>query len=132
MNKPLTISGLPVLDAQGKPLTELDLLPEPANEPTPHRLVIIHDTDADGIAAAWCINRGFKDEYTEVILIPQRSGINIIPEGLLPTDDVFMVDRTYPWDTLVELYQQVFSVTVIDHHKSAPTALITARKKLLL
>lgn len=83
------------------------------------RLVIIHDTDGDGIAAAWCIDKGFKDEYSEVLLIPQRAGVDTIPEGLLETDSVYMVDRTYPWDTLISLSQQVFSVTVIDHHKSA-------------
>jgi oligoribonuclease NrnB/cAMP/cGMP phosphodiesterase (DHH superfamily) len=84
-----------------------------------NRLVIIHDTDADGTAAAWCINKGFKNEHDTVVYIPQRAGINTIPEGLLPSDSVYMVDRTYPWDMLLQLSKQVFNVTVIDHHKSA-------------
>jgi len=108
---PLTISGIPVLDSNGSPIMVTDV--------TQTRLVIIHDTDADGICAAWCINKGFKDEYDSVLLIPQRAGVNTIPVGLLPTDSVYMVDRTYPWDILIQLSQQVFNVTVIDHHKLA-------------
>lgn len=83
------------------------------------RLVIIHDTDADGMSSAWCIQNGFKHHYSEVVLIPQRAGINTIPEGLLLEDEVYLVDRTYPWDTLLQLAELVFCVTVIDHHKSA-------------
>lgn len=88
------------------------------NNPQQTRLVIVHDVDADGIAAAWCINR-LSDQYSSTLLIPQRAGVNEIPEGLTADDNVFLVDRTYPWDTLLLLSQQVFSVTVIDHHKSA-------------
>lgn len=83
------------------------------------RLVIIHDTDADGIAAAWCIRYGFGSDHSEVLCIPQRAGINTIPEGLLETDTVFLVDRTYHWSVLLELAEKVFSITVLDHHKSA-------------
>ena len=83
------------------------------------RLVIIHDTDADGIAAAWAILNGFKNEYSETILIPQRAGDNEIPLNLQDNDSVYLVDRSYPWGILLSLSEQVFSVTVIDHHKTA-------------
>lgn len=116
---PLTLFGLPVLDANGVPIEVKDMEVEPYTEVAKTRLVIIHDTDADGICAAWCINKGFKDDYNSVLLIPQRAGTNTIPEGLTENDTVFMVDRTYPWAVLFQLSQQVFSVTVIDHHKSA-------------
>lgn len=90
------------------------------DNPQQTRLVIIHDTDADGTAAAWCVNR-LSDQYSSTLLIPQRAGVNEIPEELTENDSVFLVDRSYPWDTLITLSQQVFSVTVIDHHKSAMT-----------
>jgi oligoribonuclease NrnB/cAMP/cGMP phosphodiesterase (DHH superfamily) len=96
-----------------------EVVTESEQKPTQSRLVIIHDTDADGIAAAWCIKQGFSGEHSETVCIPQRAGINDIPEGLLPDDTVYLVDRTYPWVTLVELSKLVFQVTVIDHHKSA-------------
>lgn len=92
----------------------------------PPRLVIIHDTDADGISSAWAISHFLSDDYDETVFIPQQSGENTIPEWLLPDDSVIMVDRTYPWETLLALSQQVFSVVVIDHHKSAMTDYYTA------
>lgn len=100
-----------------------DPSPEGMESKEKTRLVIIHDTDADGVSAAWCIKQGFSSEYTETVCIPQRAGINNIPEGLLPDDTVFLVDRTYPWITLIELSRLVFQVTVLDHHKSAKESL---------
>lgn len=89
------------------------------NEPTSNRLIIIHDTDADGTAAAWCIKHHLADQYSDLLLIPQRAGVNTIPEGLTNNDSVFLVDRTYPWEMLLDLHVMVYSITVIDHHKSA-------------
>lgn len=83
------------------------------------RLVIIHDTDADGIAGAWLLNKFIGPKYDEVLLIPQRAGEDNPPyEQLTEDDEVFLVDRTYPLTTLVNMNRSVNSITVLDHHKS--------------
>ncbi len=83
------------------------------------RLVIIHDTDADGISSAWLLNRFIGPQHDSVLLIPQRAGEDNPPYDQLTEDDnVFLVDRTYPLSTLVNMGRCVNSVTVIDHHKS--------------
>ena len=89
------------------------------------RLVIIHDTDADGICAAWCISRGFLEvedwnNPDKCLFIPQRAGNNIPPlEDLKPSDTVYMVDRTYPVETMLDVANRVSFLHVLDHHKSA-------------
>ena len=85
---------------------------------TQARLVIIHDTDADGTASEWLLKRHIGVQYLETLSIPQRAGDDNIPEGLKPEDDVILVDRTYPFGTLLLMRHLVNSVTVIDHHKS--------------
>jgi hypothetical protein len=83
------------------------------------RLVIIHDTDADGIASAWLLNKFIGPQHDEVLLIPQRAGgDDPLYELLTENDSVFLVDRTYPLPTLCALGLLVHSITVIDHHKS--------------
>lgn len=83
------------------------------------RLVIIRDTDADGIAGAWLLNRFIGPKYDEVLLIPQRAGEDNPPyEQLTIDDDVILVDRTYPLSTLINMSRSVRAVTVLDHHKS--------------
>lgn len=82
------------------------------------RLVIIHDTDADGISSAWLLNRFIGPQHDSVLLIPQRAGEDAIPDGLTMLDDVYLVDRTYPLDVLLLMRHLVNSITVLDHHKS--------------
>lgn len=84
------------------------------------RLVIIHDTDADGIASAWLLNKFIGPQHDSVLLIPQRAGEDIFPDNteLSLTDDVYLVDRTYPLMNLLMLRRLVNSITVLDHHKS--------------
>lgn len=81
------------------------------------RLVIIHDTDADGISSAWLLNRFIGPHHDSVLLIPQRAENNI-PQGLTTDDTVFVVDRTYPLDVLLLMRHLVNTITVLDHHKS--------------
>ena len=83
------------------------------------RLVIIHDVDADGYAAAWCIKTYLEKRYSSVLTIPQEAGVNHIPPELLTGDVVYMVDRSYPWHILKEMATRVDVVYVLDHHKSA-------------
>lgn len=83
------------------------------------RLVVIHDTDADGFASAWLLNKFIGPQHDSVLLIPQRAGDDNPPyEQLTMLDDVFLVDRTYPLSTLANMNRSVNSITVIDHHKS--------------
>ena len=83
------------------------------------RLVIIHDTDADGISSAWLLNRFIGPQHDSVLLIPQRAGDDTLPEQeLFLTDNVYLVDRTYPLIELLKLRRLVGTVTVLDHHKS--------------
>lgn len=129
-----TISGRPVFNEDGSPMTveqisqPLEISGQPITvgsadltdvSQVHSRLVIIHDTDADGISAAWCIQHHMKHQFDSILCIPQRAGVNDIPEGLTEDDEVFLVDRTYPWLTLIKLSDSVLSVTVLDHHKSA-------------
>lgn len=120
-NEQATISGRPVFKEDGTPMSQIELCTTTVEvEYAKNRLVIIHDTDADGKAAAWVIAKWFGVEAANNILfIPQRAGENIIPNGLTEYDAVYLVDRTYPWDVLKELSTKVASVTVLDHHKSA-------------
>jgi len=83
------------------------------------RLVIIRDTDADGISSAWLLNRFIGPQHDEVLLIPQRAGEDNPPyDQLTENDNVFLVDRTYPLSTLASMDRVVESITVLDHHKS--------------
>ncbi len=120
-NEQATISGRPVFNEDGTPMSQIELCTATVEVAyTKNRLVIIHDTDADGKAAAWVIAKWFGVEAANNILfIPQRAGENTIPSALTEYDAVYLVDRTYPWDTLKELSTKVASVTVLDHHKSA-------------
>lgn len=91
------------------------------NTETPVRIVIIHDTDADGTCAAWCIARGFKLSDEQMKLIPMRAGV-FLPVNeleLLPGDQVFIVDRAYPPGMVMEMLNIVESVTILDHHATA-------------
>ena len=91
------------------------------------RVFIIHDTDADGICAAWCIGNLYsnREKKYEIVYFPQRAGIDVIPEDLRPTDIVYLLDRCYPPDMLMEVSAMVKRFTVLDHHKSALDKLCT-------
>ena len=92
-----------------------------AQTPNSNRIVIIHDTDADGTCAAWCIARGFKLSDEQMKLIPMRAGV-FLPVSeleLLPGDQVFIVDRAYPPGTVMEMLNIVENVTILDHHVTA-------------
>lgn len=76
-------------------------------------LVIYHGNCADGFSAAWCFHhkdpKGFdfhKGVYGEEP--PNVSGRH-----------VYIVDFTYPRDTLLRMAESAKCITVIDHHQSA-------------
>ena len=123
-----TISGRPVFCPDDSPMMveEQQPLTLIQSADPPIRLVIIHDTDADGIAAAWCIATGLGANYSETVLIPQRAGVNTIPPDLTENDAVYLLDRCYPFSVLTVLSTSVNTLTVIDHHKSAITELAEA------
>jgi oligoribonuclease NrnB/cAMP/cGMP phosphodiesterase (DHH superfamily) len=89
-------------------------------------IVVIHDNDADGICAAWCIDKAFPD--ANKVFIPQRAGDNNIEWALdLPNPlntHVYLVDRSYPRHTLNNLAELCRKVIVIDHHKTAHEDLV--------
>jgi len=125
-----TISGRPVFNSDGSPMMvdEQQPLTLIQSADPPIRLVIIHDTDADGIAAAWCISTGLGANYSETVLIPQRAGTNTIPPDLTENDAVYLLDRCYPFSVLAALSEVTNSVTVIDHHRSAIVELYEATR----
>lgn len=80
-------------------------------------LVIYHANCIDGFTAAWCAWRKFGHvaEY-----IPAKHGD---PPPDVTGRDVFIVDFSYPRETLLRMYSAARSLRVLDHHKTAETDL---------
>lgn len=85
-----------------------------ANNTNP--LCIYHHDCADGVAAAWAVLKYHRERDIEVDLHP---GIY----GEAPPDvtnrDVIIVDFSYKRDVLLQMADQVRSITILDHHKTA-------------
>lgn len=80
------------------------------------RIVIYHAGCADGFCAAWLLWRVFPDAE----FVPANYGDD-------PPDVagkiVYVVDFSYPRDTLIQMHEQSASLVVLDHHRSAQQAL---------
>lgn len=89
------------------------------------KYIIYHANCMDGLGAAWATLTGLRrlgvsDE--EVVTIPAHYN-NPLPElELQATDDVYIVDFSYPREVLVELAHRC-QLTVLDHHDTAEKAL---------
>lgn len=81
-------------------------------------VVLYHGNCWDGFCAAW-ISKHFLPRDT--VFIPCQYG-EAIPE-IGPDNDVYILDFSYPKDTLIDLCKRVRNVVVLDHHKTAQEAL---------
>ena len=90
------------------------------------RYVIIHDADHDGYASAWLMQRHLpQTETIETFAI--RAGCDDVP-SLGEGDHVYILDRSYPLETLLTMSRSVSSILVIDHHETFLNTIITAYK----
>ena len=76
--------------------------------------VIYHADCNDGFAAAWVAWMLLGDPAN---YIPAKYGDN--PPIFTPLDTVYVLDFSYPRDTLVDMHSCVSSLVVLDHHKTA-------------
>jgi len=76
-------------------------------------LVIFHKDCADGIAAAWCFWKQYKDSYDYL------PGVYNEPPPDVFNRDVYMVDFSYKHEIMSMICQYANNVTLLDHHKSA-------------
>lgn len=76
-------------------------------------LVIYHKDCADGIAAAWCFWKHYKDTFE------YYGGIYNEPLPDVFNRDVYLVDFSYKRDAILLICEYANNVTLLDHHKSA-------------
>jgi len=82
--------------------------------------LVIHHNDNDGFCAAWLAKRYFDQFETPVEFFETNYG----QEPPDVTDkDVYILDFSYPRETLEAIKAAARSILVIDHHKTAQTAL---------
>ena len=76
-------------------------------------LVIYHKDCADGVAAAWCFWKEYKDKYEYHAGVYSESVPDILDR------DVYLVDFSYKRDVMDLLCQYAANVVLLDHHVSA-------------
>lgn len=76
-------------------------------------LVIYHANCWDGFCAAWVMRKQLGD----IEALPAHHGSQ--PPSNISGRYVYVVDFSYPRDTLVEMSQSAEAVCVLDHHKTA-------------
>ncbi len=83
--------------------------------------VIYHDNCYDGIAAAWAVREGLREQRGVAI---EFHGARYGEEPpAVGGAEVIIVDFSYPRDVLEQLFRDASRLTVIDHHKSAEAEL---------
>lgn len=88
-------------------------------------VVIYHASCADGFCAAWLFWRHFnyiayRDGSRDVEFLPAHYGDD--PPNV-DGKEVYIVDFSYPRETLERMHQVAKSLIVLDHHKTAESAL---------
>lgn len=78
--------------------------------------ILYHANCADGFGAAYACWRSIQGA-AETSYIPVQYGEQ--PPAMTDGSDLWIVDFSYPRETLIELAARHNSVTVIDHHKTA-------------
>ncbi len=76
-------------------------------------LVIYHKDCADGLAAAWCFWKQYKDSFD------YYPGVYNVPPPDVFDRDVYMVDFSYKHDVMEMICKYANKVVLLDHHKSA-------------
>lgn len=80
-------------------------------------VIIYHDQCRDGFGAAYAAWKKFGDTAS---YIPRKTQTDV-PEGLTGKE-LYILDYSYPLETLKKLRAENKSVVVIDHHKTAEEA----------
>ena len=83
------------------------------------KLILFHDRCFDGLGAAWVARQHL--DWASADLVAVNYGPEPHPD--VGGCDVLIVDFSYPRDILVGMAQQVRSLHVYDHHKTAEEAL---------
>lgn len=81
-----------------------------------NNLVIYHANCADGFCAAWLMNRHFK--YLNEPCEFYAASYNQDPPDV-KGKNVYILDFSYPRQTLLDMSSRVESLIVLDHHKTA-------------
>lgn len=76
-------------------------------------LVIFHKDCADGVAAAWCFWKQYKDSYEYHAGVYNESVPDILDR------DVYLVDFSYKENIMDMICQYANNVVLLDHHVSA-------------
>lgn len=76
-------------------------------------LVIYHGNCADGFAAAWCFHHKDPNGFEFY------AGVYQDPPPNVAGREVYLVDFSYKSAVLEQMSQSAFSITILDHHKSA-------------
>lgn len=80
---------------------------------------LYHANCSDGIAAAWVVN-----QFVEGVVINRAVVYNREPDyNLVAGKHLYIVDFSFPIDTLKELEEITLSLTLIDHHETAQNRL---------
>ena len=91
-------------------------------------VIIYHDNCFDGIAAAWATSKGLNQldqEFEEnnlertQLFIPRSYGQSQLEIGQLHNKDVYIVDFSFPRETMIHINKTANSLLVLDHHKTA-------------
>jgi oligoribonuclease NrnB/cAMP/cGMP phosphodiesterase (DHH superfamily) len=81
-------------------------------------LCLYHKNCTDGLGAAWAIREFWKRTRRSVPVF-QSIQYGTEPPNVSDYNEVIIVDFSFPRETLLQMKEQVESLLVIDHHKSA-------------
>lgn len=80
--------------------------------------ILYHAKCADGFGAAWSAWRKLGDEASYVP-VSHGNPPPVLPEGAT----VYILDFCYPRDVITALHEQMSSLTILDHHRTAEAEL---------
>ena len=85
--------------------------------------VLYHAGCNDGFGAAWIAHKHLGDtqDGRRVRYLPQSYGGE--PPRMGPGSRIYILDFSYPLETMLELHRQHESVILLDHHETARDAL---------
>lgn len=84
-------------------------------------VVIYHAHCNDGAMAAAIFMDEVGEWYNDISYVGAGYNIGTVPD--VQDKEVYLLDFSYPKDTIVGMLEQAHSVTVVDHHKDALAAL---------
>ena len=82
-------------------------------------LIIYHANCLDGFTAAWIVARALDRSGESYELLPAAYGEPPPPRSLYDEKVVFIVDFSYPRDTLLAMWECCHGLRVLDHHATA-------------